>query len=234
MPADKSSSEAKMFNLIKKNTLFPLVIISIVFGNLPKAFAEEPTPEFQSKMDQTTNEEFETTKTELKRELASIQKRYAALEEEKNKEKTTATALAADEERGVQFMQKYSQLIQLRYLDANGIFDPNMEVNARDVSNLNSIFSHYLHSVPFRNHVSSGLAVQKLKEGLETLKQQIVIHSKPAVENDSELAINKREEDKLQERIKALKALETKFGISLADPSPTAAAATPEKEEKKE
>ena len=175
------------------------------------------TVDFQAKISQATAEEMSSVENDLKKELAAVKQKIAGLEQARAKVISTSQANAVSDEKGIQFIEKYIKLLQVRYVNDKGAFEPNLQVNERDQKNINVIFANYLDFSPLKGKTSTGVAVQKLNEAQDSLKKKILALSKPDILNNSELAILKSEEDKYQERVKVLMGLSTRFGLSLED-----------------
>jgi chromosome segregation ATPase len=193
------------------------------------ALSESPTKverndksDFEMKMTQTTIEELKLVKQDLEKELNTTRDKLASIQKAREKLRQDLTALSASEEKGISFFNKYSQVIKIRYLDKDGVFDQKAEISQKDVNTINSIYNHYLHGQPLQGKTTAELALKQIEKGTESIQQLLLVHSKPDVTNNSDLAILSKDEETVQKRSKVIQDLLAKFDAPNTDAQGTA------------
>lgn len=123
-------------------------------------------------------------------DLLQARLRLADLESRRSEIVAATHSLVKGERQGLALLKRYQKLVTVRYSDEDGNFNAAAEVSGDDVTNLNQLFDHYLHQMPFAaqwGRISAGFARDSLKRGIDQLEEVVSAHRDPDPDNNPEL-----------------------------------------------
>ena len=158
-------------------------------------------------------QEFSKATHEYQKMISDINGTRYHLKLRKEKILAKYRALAKSEAKGIKLFKKYIGLLEVRYTDDGGEFDPDQPILKQDTKNINKLFSVYLKKTGLPNTSSAERAVEAMEEGIEELEELVDIHQNPDASNNSEIQIVENLMEKASERKGVLLELVSQLGL---------------------
>jgi hypothetical protein len=185
-----------------------LLVLALSFPFV--ASADPVTPLVQS--------EYAKLQAEFQSEMAKSKKTLVDLAQKKSRALSAVEAQTRLENGGIEQLKRYDIVITSRYVNENGEYQSGMEINQKDVENINQMFETYMHSAPLFGRVSAGHARRTIEWGITRLQELAKLHGNPTEENNSELEIIAKQTRDAETTIHTVTALAGRLGVSLTTP----------------
>lgn len=194
-----------------QTTLTLLVVLTLSFGLDAHARKKED-------MSGVIKEEFRKARVELAAELANAKKSVTSLDKRRDEVVQEAKEFAETQKTWVKDLEKYDILIQARYSDDRGDYQPGKQLSQHDVDVMNKIFQGYLNQTPLEGRISAREARVTISRGIDEIERQIGLNQSPTEKNNPELQIIAKDKFDAEFTIKRVERLAELLGFNLNQP----------------
>ncbi|MFZ9596385.1 MAG: hypothetical protein ACO3A2_09940 [Bdellovibrionia bacterium] len=185
--------------------------------------AQPPASPTQS-MEPLLTSEFSKIHAEMRGSVEKFQQRLAELKSQKDRALAQSKKLFDSETASLEILKKFEMLINIRYIDDKGVFQPGAEVSPSDVENLNKVIENCLHWRPFQGRTSAGHVLRTLQKAKDRLQEEIKDHGDPNMNNNSDLEIVEKMEQQILAQVKTINETASKLNLNLSVAPPKATA----------
>ena len=209
-----------------------LLILSSICFYTSSAIAQSKGDERYEKVSSVIGEEMGKARKEFQSKISAENYVIDSLKKQSKKVIRDSKAAAKSEQQGAKVFEKYITLLEVRYVDNEGEFDPRRQISKEDVENINKMFKAYLKKTALTRNVSAENAIEALEEGTEELEEMIEMHANPDESNNSELQIIEGKLEQAEKRKEIILNLVQKLGIKGIKPNHFTAQDAPKSDSK--